>query len=283
MADQTILKVGLVQMDCKLGDVNANIDRVLETVDTYRDQVHLLIFPELTLTGYSVGPQFHEYALRRGSPEIKRLVDGSKDITMAVGLIEESETFNFYNTLAFIDNGQYKSQHRKIFLPNYGIFEERKYFRPGFQLSSFAYEQFRLAPFICGDAWNPALIHLAAANFAHIFIFSVCSPQEGLGSKLSSTVGWQRANRFYSSIYGCYTVFVNRVGQEKGLKFWGQSEVIDPFGNRVGGFDDDSEGVVVLDIDLNQVREARTVINTMRDENLDFLQRCIKEVKQDHF
>jgi predicted amidohydrolase len=285
MADtrtQMIRRVALAQMDCTLGDVPANIEKVLEIIETHRQDVDLIVFPELTLTGYSVGQRFHEHALRRDDPRFQRIVDASEDVTVAFGFIEETPTFQFYNSLAFVRNQRVVHVHRKIYLPNYGIFEERKYFSPGKRYTTFELEEgLRVGPFVCGDAWNPGLVHLAAAELAHVLVFSVCSPRGGLGSRLSSEESWRRLNRFYATVYGCYVIFVNRVGQEANLSLWGESELIDPFGDQVIQAGTDEE-VVVAELDIRQVRESRTTLHTIRDENFDFLQRRLHDVMEFH-
>ena len=198
-----------------------------------------------------------------------------------VGFIEEDDAFHFYNSVAIIQDQKLLAVHRKIFLPNYGIFEERKYFAVGRDLTCVDIDGFRMAPYICGDAWNPALVHIGALDRAHILIFSVCSPEGALGSKLSSQASWKRLNRFYASMYGVYVIFVNRTGSERNLKFWGESELIDPFGSLVAASEDDSEEVVLATIDRSVIREARTVLNTVRDEDPRFLQRQLSRVIHD--
>ncbi len=274
------LNVGLVQMDCALGNLGKNIDSVKEHIRNQRGKVDFLIFPELTLTGYGVGDDFHKYSLRSNDDMFLDLVAETTGITVAVGFIEETDSFSFYNSLAIIKDANILHIHRKVYLPNYGIFEERKHFKPGADYSTFLIDKFRFAPFICGDAWSPAFVHLAASDLANVIFISVCSPEKGLGSRLSSKESWKRLNQFYASIYGCYVIFVNRVGAENTLKFWGESEVIDPFGNRLGGFDDDAEGVVVCQLALSEVREARTIINTIRDEDFNFLNRRLHRVME---
>jgi predicted amidohydrolase len=277
-----IRRVALAQIDCKLGDVEHNTSKALEIIDEHRDDVDLIVFPELALTGYGVGQKFHEYALRRDDPTFRRLIDAAAGVTVAFGFIEETPTFQFYNSLAFVHDRQLVHVHRKIYLPNYGIFEERKYFSPGKRYTTFELDDgLRIGPFVCGDAWNPGLVHLAAAELAHVLVFSVCSPRGGLGSRLSSDDSWRRLNRFYATIYGCYVIFVNRVGQEANLSLWGESELVDPFGDQVVQAGTDEE-VVVAELDIQQVREARTTLHTIRDENFDFLQRRLQDVMEFH-
>ncbi|NIO08531.1 MAG: nitrilase, partial [Deltaproteobacteria bacterium] len=264
-------------------DIPANVDKACRLVNKARQRVDLLVFPELALTGYAVGNRFHELALRIDSPLFQRLVESTSGITVAIGFVEETDSFHFFNSLAFIKDRQLLQTHRKIYLPNYGVFEERKYFSAGRNFDPVDLGRFRLAPFICGDAWNPASVHLAASDQAHIILISACSPDEALGSRLSTRENWKRLNRFYASIFGCYVVFVNRTGSENQLQFWGGSEIIDPFGQAVTSSGGDGEELVFGEAHLSQVREARTVLYTLRDDDLNFLQRRLAKIIDRHY
>ncbi len=270
-------------MDCELGNVEANAQKIKNIIDEYRGKVDFLVFPELALTGYCVGEKFHEYSLITDDDIFQDILNHTKDISIALGFIEETTSINFYNSLAFIKNCKISHIHRKIYLPNYGIFEERKYFKSGTSANCFEQGPFRISPFICGDAWNPALVHLAAADHAHILSFSVCSPENGLGSRLSTKESWKRLNRFYATMYGSFVVFVNRVGREKNLKFWGESEVIDPFGQVIASAKSDSEEVITTSIHLSQIREARNILHTIRDEDLDFIQKRLERIMDRYY
>jgi predicted amidohydrolase len=272
------LKVALAQIDCSPGDTRLNLAKIKRLIDECRGEVDLLVFPEYALSGYVTGQTIFDCALRTDDELFLDVVGATGDITVALGFIEEAPAFNFYNSLAILRNGQILGVHRKIYLINYGVFEERKHLSVGPSYQCIDLGAFRMAPFICGDAWNPALVHLAAADLAHIFVFPACSPTSGLGTRLSTKESWKRLNRFYASIYGVYVLFVNRVGEDQGLEFWGQSEVIDPFGVAVASTDDDGEELIRAEVDLGQVREARTILHTVRDEDLDFIQRRLQKV-----
>lgn len=274
------LPISIVQMDCSLNDIETNAEFVIKTIEDQKNKSSLIVFPELCLTGYSVGKKFSDSALRADSAIMQQIVKATEGTAACVGFIEETDAFSFYNSLAIIHDGKIKSIHKKVYLPNYGIFEERKYFSPGAKYETVMIDNFRLAPFICGDAWNPAFVHLAAADLANVIVFSVCSPQGGLGSRLSSKENWKRLVRMYATLYGCYVIFVNRVGKEKDLTFWGESEVIDPFGATVVSFEGDEVGVLNAELSLKEVRESRTTIHTLRDEDFNFLQRRLKKVME---
>jgi N-carbamoylputrescine amidase len=276
------LRIALAQVDAEPGDCAGNIEKAKRLISEHRGKADLLVFPEYFVTGYLTGHDVYDHALRTDDELFKSLVQFTDGIMVAITFIEETGAFNFYDSIAFIADRRIIGIHRKIYLVNYGVFEERRHFSIGPNHQSVNSGAFRIAPFICADAWNPALVHLAAADLAHIFIFSACSPTQGLGSRLSTKESWHRMNEFYASMYGVYVLFVNRVGDDNDLTFWGGSQVIDPFGKVIAQAGGDEE-VIQADLSLAEVREARTVLHTVRDENLNFLSHRLNRVIQSNY
>ena len=277
------LRIALAQVDAEPGDCMANIEKAKRLIAEHREKTDLLVFPEYFITGYLTGQDVYDHALRTDDALFQSLVKFTDGIMIAITFIEETGAFNFYDSIAFIADGHVVGIHRKIYLVNYGVFEERRHFSVGPSHNSINSGAFRIAPFICADAWNPALVHLAAADLAHIFIFSACSPVQGLGSRLSTKESWHRMNEFYASMYGVYVLFVNRVGDDNGLTFWGGSQILDPFGKVIAQAKGDGEEVIEAEVKLAEVREARTVLHTVRDENLSFLNHRLERVIQSNY
>ncbi len=277
------MRVALAQVDVVPGDYDANLPRIKRIIDEQRGQADLLVFPEYTFSGYQTGQAVYDSALRVDDAIFQELVAATQGITVAIGFIEETGAFNFYDSLAFIRDGKVIGIHRKIYLVNYGAFEERKYFSVGPRHQSLHLDDFRLTPFICADVWNPALVHLAGSDRAHIFVFSAASPTQGLGSRLSTRESWHRMNQFYASMYGVYVLFVNRVGHDNGLEFWGGSQIVDPFGRVIAEGKIGDEDIVTAELDLAEVREARTVLHTVRDEDLRFIRRRLDDVLENNY
>lgn len=281
--NKNLLRVGLAQTDAVPGDPSGNIAKVKKIVNEQRDELDFLMFPEYAISGYVMGDKVYECAIRTEDEMFADLMACTRDITVAFGFVEETGSFNFYNSLAIVRDRQILAVHRKIYLVNYGNFEERKHFSVGPSHDCFDIDPFRVAPFICGDAWNPMMVHLAAADRAHVFLFPACSPSGGLGSRLSTKESWRRLNRFYASTYGVYVLFVNRVGKDQNLELWGGSEIIDPFGKEVVAAKEAEEEVITAELDLSQVRESRTVLHTVRDEDLGFVRRRLEKVINRHY
>lgn len=183
------MKIGLAQMDCKLGDIKANLNKMREFISEARGQkINLLIFPELSLTGYSVKELVPEVAIRIDNPIVEDLKRESKDISLVVGFVEESKDYNFYNSALYLEEGEIKHLHRKIYLPTYGIFEEKKYFVSGERMRAFETSYGRMAILICADSWYPVLPYISALDGASIFIHTVASFEKGLGEEISNRI-----------------------------------------------------------------------------------------------
>lgn len=265
------IRIGVAQMAPELGSLAANVATVKRIIDEQRGQVDLLVFPELTLTGYAVGSRYPELALRADAPALRDLAEHAAGLAVLVGFIEETDRFQFFNSLALLRGARVEQVHRKVFLPTYGIFEEGKHFSASRRYELMQLGPLRAAPLLCADAWNPALAHVAAARGADLFVLSANSPAGGLGARFSSRGGWRRLARFYASIYGVYVAFCNRVGQEGDLRFWGESEILDPFGEPLAAAGGTDEEVVTAVCDRALVREARTVLHTIRDDDPAFI------------
>ena len=272
------MRVALAQIDVVPGNYSLNVPKIKNIIQENCGKTDLLVFPEYSLTGYVTGNDVYDHALRTDDELFQEIVKATCDITVAICFIEETGAFNFYDSMAIISHGQIIAIHRKIYLVNYGVFEERRHFSSGPNHQCVDVGSFRVAPFICSDAWNPGLVHLAAAGLSHIFLISACSPTQGLGSRLSTQESWKRLNQFYASMYGVYVLFVNRVGGDQGLTFWGGSEIVDPFGKVIAASQTADEEIIRAEISLAEVREARTVLHTVRDEDLSLIQRRLERV-----
>jgi len=276
------MKIGLAQMDCELGNIKVNLNKIKEFISRAREEkISLLIFPELSLTGYSVKELVPEIAIRIDDPIIEDLKRESKDISLVVGLIEESRDYNFYNSALYLEKGKIIHLHRKIYLPNYGIFEEKKYFTSGERMRSFKTSYGKIAILVCADSWHPVLPYISALDGASIFIHTVASFEKGLGEEMSNRIAWERLNKFYAQIFSCYVIFVNRVGYEGENRFWGGSTVIAPGGKEIVKADYYKERLTTAEIDLKEVRRYRNILPEFKEEKIDLAIRELERVKQE--
>lgn len=290
------MKVRIYQTDPVLLDVKTNLEDTIDKIEAAKaDGLDLVVFPELSLTGYFVRERYHEAALRIDAPEIKRLARATRGTAAVVGFIEESQAMNFYNSALVAVDGDILFAYRKLNLPNYGVFEERKIFSGGKHIRVFKHKGLTIAPFICNDLWHPSLPYLGVTQKADIFITMFNSSRGSMGDEFSNIESWNIINRFYSRVFGVYNLCANRVGCEvfedlrsddtespdespsavddNPFRFWGGSEVIDPFGQAIltaALFDPDA---ISADLSRDLIRKKRIALPYLRNDDPYFTHR----------
>lgn len=277
------MRLAMAQTNPVLGDVKANLTKMLELMDEYSGQADLLVFPELSLTGYMLKNQLYDVAITVDSPEMEAVCQASKELNINVmfGFVEDWTGNRIYNSAAFIKDGEVNSIQRKIYPTTYGIFEEGKYFARGKKVRTSTMNPFTTSMLICNDLWHPSLPHIAAHKHTSLLVGLINSPEGGLGSTYSSSIGWERVGQFYAGIYGCYVVIVNRVGQEGDISFYGNSKVIDPYGHVIEQCPFNDEATQVVELDIQKVKELRKILPIMRDEDIELTLRHYKEIATD--
>ena len=217
------MKVTLAQTSPKLN--RSNLDEIVRIINEHKAETDLIIFPELSLNGYLLQDKLFEDAW-----DLKEL-DILKDLSLHVdivvgGAIKDNDKFK--NQALYFSKGKFLSQHTKVHLPNYGMFEEARYFEAGEKFESFLSPLGKVSMLVCEDLWhNSAYEELLKVN-PDIIIALVASPARGFNEN-----GLEIEDKWYSIIktiaYGCRAklIFVNRVGFEDGLGFWGGSCIVD--------------------------------------------------------
>lgn len=272
MIEQPTIRVH--QFAPKLGDVPANLETMLAAADrAAQDGVDLLVFPELALSGYTLEDHVNEVALRPNSPEMGRLKEASKHVALSFGFAEESSEHAFYNSGAYLEDGEIKHIHRKVYLPTYGLFEEGRYFGAGDSIRSFDSKFGRIAVLVCEDVWHLTVPYLAALDGARMILAVASGPLRGLDrqGEAKSSIAWERLLLTYSSSLAMFIVFANRVGFEDGVEFWGGSQILDPGGSVIAEAKDHEADELTARIDLDHVRRERIQTPLLRDERLSLV------------
>lgn len=301
------MKVIAHQTNPVLLDLKANLEDVISRIHHAAEKgAHLSVFPELALTGYFVGQEYHEAALRMDSPEIKTLAKATKGTAAVVGFIEETPAMNFYNAALVAVDGNILFAYRKLNLPNYGVFEERKYFAPGKKVPVFTLHGFTMAVFICNDLWHPSLPYLGVVQKADIFITLFNSSQGSMGNEFCNIESWGIINTFYSRIFGIYNICVNRVGkefwsekrsvlaaetakmpaskaiasslQEETFHFWGGSEIVNPFGQQIAKAALYEQDEIHAEISRDMLRQKKILLPYLRDDDPYFTHRELQRI-----
>lgn len=277
------MRIAIAQIESVLGDVDANVDKHLDFIArARREGAHMLLFPELSLTGHSAGAMTLEVALPRHDPRILRLAEAAGPMLTSFGLIEEGPAAQFYNSCFTVAATGLCHIHRKVNLATYGKLDDGKHFAGGRYVETFTlpdHAGWRCATLICNDYWNPALIYLAALHGATMLLCPVSSGLEAVGGDFDNPASWAAAVDFYSMVYGMPMLFANRVGTEGDLHFWGGSRIVDAYGKDVARAGD-GETLVVGELDYASVREARYRLPSVRDSNLALISREIRRLEQ---
>jgi predicted amidohydrolase len=277
------LNIALAQMYPKLADVRANLDQHLASIDQAIAQgADLIVFPELSLTGYQVQDMVPEVALR-GQPDepvFAALLAASRAIDIVFGFVHQDARSRFFTASAYLSRGEIVHVHHKVYLPTYGMFDEGRYFDAGESVRAFDTRFGRFGMLICEDFWHASPPYLLWMDGADVLLLSSASPSRGLeASERLSDLRWvELVNQAYASLFTSYIVHVNRVGYEDGKNFWGGSSIVDPNGDfctRGHYFD---ETLIVHSIDLNQVRRTRARLPLLRDERPDLVQRELARI-----
>lgn len=269
------MRITLAQVPSTLGDVEANLARAAEIVgEAGQDGSDLVVFPELFLSGYALSQVDEDVSMPADDPRLAALSSLVPQTDVLVGLYEDGHGVHNYNSAAYLASGELVHSHRKLYLPTYDVFEERKHFSPGQSMRAFDTRHGRMATLICNDAWQPHLAFLAVQGGARVLLVPTNSSQSRFPERYDSMTYWRAITVFYGRMYQCYVVFVNRVGGEgENLRFWGGSHIVDPWGKIVCELPEDEEAVVTTDISLASVRKRRREVPLVREARLGLLAR----------
>jgi predicted amidohydrolase len=266
------LRIALAQTAPKLGEVGGNLEQHLESIAAAKaQQAALVVFPELSLTGYQLKDLVPDVALRGDAPAFRQLVEASHGTSVGFGFVEESADHRFFNSYAFCEDGRVTHVHRKVYLPTYGLFEEGRLYAAGEHFRAFSTRLGRLGLLVCEDVWHPSSMYILSQDGAEIVVAAAASPLRGADTsgEPSNVDVWTTALKMYSQLFGCFVVLANRVGYEDGLGFWGGSRVVAPGGRVAFEAPLFEAGLYVCEIDRNEVRRHRVSDPTLRSERLD--------------
>lgn len=279
------LRIALAQLAPRLGELEANLERHRTVLGSARrDGADLVVFPELGLTGYLLQDLAAEVAMRLDDPRLAELAaETAGGVSAIVSFVEESGDHRLFIAAALLEDGEIRHVHRKVFLPTYGQFDERRFFAPG--------DTIRATPSdlgvgvgiaVCEDFWHLGTPLLLALDGAQVLINVSSSPGRDLAARnevgLGTATSWRTLMRTYAQLTTSFVVFVNRVGIDESMTFWGGSEVIGPSGEPIFSapfFDDD---VYLVDVNLEDVRRERIALPLLRDERLELQARELGRV-----
>lgn len=263
---QDTLRVAAAQINSELADVDANLERHLDIIAEARAlDIELLVFPELSLTGYGLGSRVMQVACPLEDPRLNRLAKACGDMQAVVGFVEEASPGEYYNALAVVQDGAILAVHRKLNLPTYGGLEEGKWFTHGSELT---HTQIRpgwsATQLICADLWNPALVHAALLARPTVLCAPINSASGIVSEDFSNEQNWALNVRFYAMTYGTPVIMANRFGPEGASHFWGGSRIIGPRGEPLAEAED-RELLISAELSRTSIAKARFELPTLRD------------------
>jgi len=255
--------VALAQISCKVGDKKHNIDVMKKIVKEAKGKdASLVIFPELSLTGYVSRDLTYELAETIPGPSIHSMEETAKKEKMYVvfGMLEKSGKASavLYNTAVLLGPNGFIGKYRKMHLPTHSVFEEKRYFRQGYEAPVFKTDIGKIGLMICYDAFFPELARLLRLQGAQFLVCISASPS--VRRTFFEVLTTARAIENTA-----FLAYVNLVGIENGLQFWGGSRLIAPNGHVISQAKYDEEDLVMGTVDYADLKRTETFVPTLRD------------------
>jgi len=249
------LRLACAQINCTVGDLEGNYRKIIEYIQKAKKlQVDIVSFPELAITGYPpedllLKPKFIEDNLEK----LKELTRNVFDIISIVGFVDKQGE-DVYNACAIIYNGEIKGIYHKILLPNYGVFDEKRYFQSGINPSVFKFGRFIFGINICEDIWHPEGPTRSQALSGANLIFNIsASPYHAGKTKEREEIICNQAKD--NSVFIAYT---NLVGGQDELVFDGQSVVVGSNGKIIARAEAFKEDLLIVDLNIPESRTKLT-------------------------
>jgi predicted amidohydrolase len=257
------VNVALAQIGCKVGDKKHNI-RVMknEIKRAKRRGANLIIFPELSLTGYSTRDLAYELAepIPGAATHSLEEVTKKENVYVVFGMPEQSEKAHsiLYNSAVMLGPEGLIGKYRKMHLPTHSVFEEKRYFRLGYEAPVFDTEIGKIGLTICYDMFFPEICRLLKLKGAQLIVCISASP----AVRSSFFEVFTAARALENTVFLAY---VNLVGVENGLQFWGGSRTVAPNGSILAKAKYDKEDLVIGTVDYANLERAGAFVPTLRD------------------
>ena len=278
------LRIALAQIAPRLGLFDENLAVHHDLLGRARAEgAGLVVFPELGLTGYLLQDLASEVAIRLDDPRLAALAAETEGLSAVVSFVEESGDHRLFIAAALLEDGQVRHVHRKLFLPTYGLFDERRFFAAGDVLRATPSRLgVGLGIAVCEDFWHLAVPEVLALDGAQVLINVSSSPGRDLAATnevgLGTATSWRTLMRTYAQLTTSFVVFCNRVGVDESISFWGGSEVIGPNGQALFSAPIFEEGLFTVDISLADVRRERVALPLLRDERPEWAVRELSRI-----
>ena len=279
-------RVALAQIAPVLADRQRNVGLHLEQIKAARARdADLIVFPELSLTGYFVRDMVPDVAIAPDAPEIREILDAAGPMAVVLGFVEESAQHRFYNTSLYAEGGRIVHLHRKVYLPTYGLFDEQRYFAAGERFLAFDTARFgRMGILICEDFWHLSAAAIMQAEEIDVLVCPANSPGRGVdGPRIRTAETYEHLSKAYAQLMGAVVIVVNRVGFEDGLCFWGGSSVTGSDGRTIAEAPQLDESLTLAIFDAADLRRQRLITPLARDERLLLTIEELNRIKRNRY
>ncbi len=266
------LRIALAQLAPTLGNLAVNAGWHEQQIAAAKAAgANLIVFPELSLTGYYLRDIVPDVALTPTDPLLERLAALAGDAGLVVGFVEAGEGDRYYNSAAWFESGRLVHVHRKVYLPTYGLFDERRYFAAGRRFRALQSPLLgRVGLLVCEDFWHLSAAAIYQADDVDWLVCIANSPARGVsGPEVETAETYRTVARTYATLLGAGVVVVNRAGVEEGLCFWGGSLVIGPGGDVVGQAPPLDPALTLIEVDPAELRRQRIMTPLSRDSRLE--------------
>lgn len=270
--------IALGQISCRVCDKDHNIETMKKIIkQAKKRKANLIAFPELSLTGYVVRDRAYELAepIPNG-PSVRQIEEMARkeDIHIIVGMIERSSKSSaiLHNTAVLVGPDGYIGKYQKMYLPTHSVFEEKRYFRPGYQTPVFETDIGKFGMLICYDVYFPEVTRALTLKGAKLIVCMSASPSVRKGFFETLTAARAIENTVF-------VAFVNLAGIEDGLQFWGGSRIIAPSGNLISQAKYDEDDLITATINYSDLTRVQAWVPTLRDLRPEIFDSLKKEAE----
>jgi NAD+ synthase (glutamine-hydrolysing) len=269
------LRIAVAQINTTVGDLDGNTAKIIDYIGRAREAgADIVMFPEMAITGYPPEDLLLKNGfIRRNVECLHEIIPATKGIIAAVGFVDQQD--DIYNAAAVISNGELMGFHHKWHLPNYGVFDEERYFRSGKETMVFEMDGLIFGVEVCEDSWYPDGPHRiqALAGDAQVILVLNSSPFHAGKWQFREEMIATRA-----SDNACFFVYGNLVGGQDELVFDGHSMVFGPDGRVICRAPAFEESLMLVELGINEVVHARLVHTRFRMEQAAVGEQCIETV-----
>jgi len=274
-----VLPIGLIQTRCS-PHPGENLERALERIEQAAAAgARVVCLQELFRCPYPCQTEdAARFSLAEPVPgpstEALAKVAAARGVAVVASLFERRAEGLYHNTAVVIDaDGSLLGRYRKMHVPDDPLYHEKFYFTPGdLGFRSFAAAGARLGVLVCWDQWFPEAARLTALTGAQILFYPTTIGwqfDEGAEVEAAQHDAWETVQRAHAIANGVFVAAVNRVGEEGGIRFWGQSFVADPFGRVLARASEQGEETVLVECDLGLIEKVRRDWPFLRDRRID--------------